>query len=85
MHRLALVALAPSLTLHTTRPYQCLHVLGASHNGSLTHDADSSADTVVALQVLEAHTGPFRCMDLTGGFMPMQRTKLMRWFYLLAI
>ena len=85
MHRLALVALAPSLTLHTTRPYQCLHVLGASHNGSLTHDVNSSADIVVAFQVLEAHPGPFHCMDLTGGSMAVQRTELMRWFYLLAI
>jgi hypothetical protein len=71
--------------LHAAHPHRCLHVAGTGHDGSLARDADSSAFTVALSQVLEAHPRPFHCVDLTSGSMAMHRTKLMHWFYLLAI
>lgn len=62
-----------------------LLVPGAGHGGTLGRDADSSAVTAAVSQVLEAHPGPFRCVDLTSASMVAHHAELVRWFYLLAI
>lgn len=64
-----------------------LLVSGAGHGGTgtLARDADSSAVTAAVSQALEAHPGPFRCVDLTSAAMVAHHAELVRWLYLLAI
>jgi hypothetical protein len=57
-----------------------LVVPSAGHGGN----ALSGAVTAVVSQVLEAHPGPFRCVDLTSNSMAAHHAELVRWFYLLA-